>query len=187
MTIMKQEGIHTKCVAIWVHNVEVMSVRQHSNVLSVIAISIWCLLLTNRKPVKLILMKFHVVKSYWNMWTDSRFCWNQTAITGTLHEYVDVFLSAEETEQGIPVWGIHSYLCKQREGFLVSFIPPTQVLLTPGHSDLSGAIFKSLYRHFFNFFTPKNAKRISIKFFNVSVCLIVNYSRLEKVVWSGVI
>jgi hypothetical protein len=29
MTIMKQEGIRTKCVAKWMHNVEVMSVRQH--------------------------------------------------------------------------------------------------------------------------------------------------------------
>jgi hypothetical protein len=67
---------------------------------------------------------------------------------GILHEYVDAFLSAEETEQGIPVWGINSYLCKQREQFLVSFIPPTQVLLTPGDSDVSGAILKSLCRHF---------------------------------------
>jgi hypothetical protein len=49
MNIMKQEGIHTKCVAKWVHNVEVISVRQHANVLSVIAIRSWCLLLTNRK------------------------------------------------------------------------------------------------------------------------------------------
>jgi hypothetical protein len=38
MTIMKHEGIHTKCVVKWMHNVEVMSVRQYANVLSVIAI-----------------------------------------------------------------------------------------------------------------------------------------------------
>jgi hypothetical protein len=91
---------------------------------------------------------------------------------GTLHEYVDAFLRAEETEQGIPVWGIHRYLCKQRE-FMASFLPPTQVLLTPGDSDVSGAIFKSLCRHFFYLFTPENAKIISIKFFIVSACLIV--------------
>jgi hypothetical protein len=36
MNVMKQEGIRTKCVAKWVHHVEVMSVRQHANVLSVI-------------------------------------------------------------------------------------------------------------------------------------------------------
>jgi hypothetical protein len=38
MTIMKQEGIRTKCVAKWVHNVEVMSVCQHANILSVIVL-----------------------------------------------------------------------------------------------------------------------------------------------------
>jgi hypothetical protein len=38
MNIMKQEGIRTKCVAKWMHNMEVMFVRQHANVLSVIAI-----------------------------------------------------------------------------------------------------------------------------------------------------
>jgi hypothetical protein len=48
---------------------------------------------------------------------------NQAAITGNLHEYVDALLSAEETVLGIPVWGIHSHLCKQRKEFLVSFIP----------------------------------------------------------------
>jgi hypothetical protein len=69
-------------------------------------------------------------------------------ITGTLHEYVDALLNAEETVQGIAVWRIHSYLYKQLEEFLVSFIPPTQILLTPGDSDVSGAIFKSLCRHF---------------------------------------
>jgi hypothetical protein len=36
MNIMKREGIRTKCVVKWVHNVEVMSVRQYANVLSVI-------------------------------------------------------------------------------------------------------------------------------------------------------
>jgi N-acetylneuraminic acid mutarotase len=36
MNIMKQKGIRTKCVAKWVHNVEVTSVRQHANVISVI-------------------------------------------------------------------------------------------------------------------------------------------------------
>jgi hypothetical protein len=35
MNIMKQEGIRTKCVAKLMHNVEVMSVRQHVNVLRV--------------------------------------------------------------------------------------------------------------------------------------------------------
>jgi hypothetical protein len=49
MTNMKQEGIHTKCIVNWMHNVDVMSVRQHANVLSVIAIRSWCLLLKNRK------------------------------------------------------------------------------------------------------------------------------------------
>jgi hypothetical protein len=38
MHIMKQEGIRTKCVAKWVHNVEVKSFRQNANVLSVIFI-----------------------------------------------------------------------------------------------------------------------------------------------------
>jgi hypothetical protein len=38
INIMKQEGIRTNCVAKWVHNVEVMSVCQHANVLSVIGI-----------------------------------------------------------------------------------------------------------------------------------------------------
>jgi hypothetical protein len=37
MNIMKQEGIRTKGVAKWVHNVEVISVRQH-NVLTAIPI-----------------------------------------------------------------------------------------------------------------------------------------------------
>jgi N-acetylneuraminic acid mutarotase len=32
MNVMKQEGIRTKCVAKWKHNVEVMFVRQHANV-----------------------------------------------------------------------------------------------------------------------------------------------------------
>jgi hypothetical protein len=66
-----------------------------------------------------------------------QFCKNQTAITGTLHKYEDTFLSEEETVQGIPVWGIHSYFSKQREEFLVSFIPPTQGVLTPDDTDVS--------------------------------------------------
>jgi hypothetical protein len=37
MNIMKQEGIRTKCVAKRMHNVEVMSVSEHANVLGVIA------------------------------------------------------------------------------------------------------------------------------------------------------
>jgi N-acetylneuraminic acid mutarotase len=38
MTIMKQEGIRTNCVAKWMHNLDFMYVRHHANVLSVIAI-----------------------------------------------------------------------------------------------------------------------------------------------------
>jgi hypothetical protein len=38
MNIMKQDGIRTKCIAKWVHNVEFISVYQNANVLSMIAI-----------------------------------------------------------------------------------------------------------------------------------------------------
>jgi N-acetylneuraminic acid mutarotase len=38
MNIVKQEGNRTKCVVKCIYNVEVMSVRQYANVLSVIAI-----------------------------------------------------------------------------------------------------------------------------------------------------
>jgi hypothetical protein len=78
MNIMKQEGIRTKCVVKWVHNVEFMSVRQHTNVLSVIAtrscknapLSLPCLsAFDNSETVKHTFMKFHVASSYWNMWT----------------------------------------------------------------------------------------------------------------------
>jgi hypothetical protein len=93
-----------------------------------------------------------------------QFCRNQTAITGTLHEYVDAFLSVEETVLGIPVWGIHSYLCTQREEFLVSFIPPKHVLLTTGDSDVSGAIFKSLCRHFLTSSHPKMLREFILNF-----------------------
>jgi hypothetical protein len=82
MNIMKQEGIRTKCVDKWMHNVEVMSVRQYS-VLSVIVFSSYkkklllaspCLSAFDKsKTFKHIFMKFHIAKSYWNMWTDSRF------------------------------------------------------------------------------------------------------------------
>jgi hypothetical protein len=45
---------------------------------------------------------------------------------------------------GNPRLGNPQLFYKQREEFLVSFIPPTRALLTPDDSDVSGAIFKSL-------------------------------------------
>jgi hypothetical protein len=71
MNIMKQEGIHTKCI-----NVEVMSVRQHANVLGVVAtrscknaspsfaMFVCLFAFDNSKTVKQIFIKFHIAKSY---------------------------------------------------------------------------------------------------------------------------
>jgi hypothetical protein len=71
INIMKQEGIHTKCI-----NVEVMSVRQHANVLGVVAtrscknaslsfaMFVCLFAFDNSKTVKHIFMKFHIAKSY---------------------------------------------------------------------------------------------------------------------------
>jgi hypothetical protein len=66
--------------------------------------------------------------------------------------------------QGIPVWRIYSYLCKQLEEFLVSFIPPTQILLTPGDSDVSGVIFNSLCRHFLTCSHPNMLREFLLNF-----------------------
>jgi hypothetical protein len=75
MNIMKWEGIRTKCVAKWIHNMEVISVRQHANVLGVIAVRscknallsfamFVCLIASdNSKTVKHIFMKLHIAKS----------------------------------------------------------------------------------------------------------------------------
>jgi hypothetical protein len=84
MNILKQEGIRRKCVAKWVHNVEVMSYRHNANVLSVIVIrsgknvpisfAICLSAFRNSKTVKHIFIKFNIAKSYWNMCADSHFC-----------------------------------------------------------------------------------------------------------------
>jgi hypothetical protein len=170
MNISKEGGIRTKCIAKWMHDVEVISVCQHA-VLGVI-VTKSCKNAPLSFAMLVCLFAFHNLKTVKTHFHEISYC-------KVLLKYVDRFpfllksnrnnrhftrvcrrvIECGRDLQGIPMWGIHSYLCKQHEESLVSFIPPTQVLLTPDDFDVSGAIFNSLCILVFNLWDFKFSRR----------------------------